>query len=163
MQENIRFVRKEDAKAISEIYNYYVEHTIITFDEQLSTVDEMEKKIVVIASSYPFLVYEVDNKIKGYAYVGEWRTRYAFRYTAESTVYLDRDAVGQGIGQKLFEALIEEVRQTPIHALVAFISLPNEASIKLHERLGFIKVAHYNEVGFEFNKWIDLGNWELIL
>lgn len=164
MQTYIRCVSESDFKEIARIYNHYIENTIVTFEEAPVTDEEMKQRILYISSSYPYLVCEVDGKVQGYAYISSWRTRSAFRYSAECTVYLDKNMIGLGLGQKLLEALITQVRSsTSIHVLVAFISLPNDASIHLHEKLGFIKVAHYREVGFKFNQWLDLGNWELIL
>lgn len=164
MQIHIRPVSGNDFKEITRIYNYYVENTTITFEETPVTEEEMKKTILNISSSYPYFVCEVDGKVKGYAYISTWRTKSGFRYSAESTVYLHKEVAGMGIGQKLLEALIEKVRSsTPIHALIAFITLPNDASVHLHEKLGFNKVAHYHEAGFKFNQWIDLGSWELIL
>ena len=89
--------------------------------------------------------------------------RHAYRFSAESTVYLARDNHGRGIGTALYERLINELRDRELHALMAGIALPNDASVALHEKVGFVKVAHFEEVGWKFNTWIDVAYWELKL
>jgi L-amino acid N-acyltransferase YncA len=102
-------------------------------------------------------------KVVGYAYASKWKSRSAYRYAVESTVYLDPRFTGQGIGRHLYGSLIAELRQRSLHAVIGGIALPNPASIALHERMGFVKVAHFKEIGWKFNQWIDVGYWELIL
>jgi len=159
----IRTVRKEDAKQICDIYNYYVENTIITFEEEPVNLKEMEYIIIEILCSMPCLVYEEENRIISYAYAGKWKGRCAYRYSAESTVYVKNDSPGKGIGTRLYKKLLEKLKNKGIHAVLGGIALPNEKSRKLHEKLGFKKVAHFKEVGYKFNKWIDVEYWELIL
>ncbi len=158
----IRNVRKEDAKQICNIYNYYVENTIITFEEEPVSLNEMENIIIEISSSMPWFVYEEEKRIIGYAYASKWKGRCAYRYSVEATVYVKNDTLGKGIGTKLFKNLLEKLKNKGIHAVLGGIALPNEKSLKLHEKLGFKKTAHLKEVGYKFNKWIDVGYWELI-
>jgi L-amino acid N-acyltransferase YncA len=99
----------------------------------------------------------------GYAYANIWRDRSAYRYVAEETVYLDKDYLGRGIGRELTRALLEDCRKRGFHALMAVISLPNEASVRLHGEFGFKKAAHFTEVGYKQDRWIDVGYWELLL
>jgi L-amino acid N-acyltransferase YncA len=160
---NIRKVEICDAADISSIYNYYVENTIITFEEVPVSTEEMASRIESISSQYPFLVYEENRKVIGYAYVTQWKARSAYRYSAEDTVYLHPDAKGKGIGSILLRQLLEEVKNTELHVLVGGIALPNEASIALHEKFGFKKIGQFEEIGFKFGKWIDVGYWELKL
>ena len=160
----IRNVEREDAKAICEIYNHYVENTNISFEEHPVTTDEMEKRIVEKIRSYPWLVYEEDGNVLGYAYVGKWRDRSAYRYTVEDTIYVKNGESGKGIGSNLFEALIGKIRESnKIHTILGVIALPNNTSIRLHEKYGFKKVAYFKEVGYKAEKWIDIGTWELLL
>jgi L-amino acid N-acyltransferase YncA len=161
--ELIRAVGEGDSKRICEIYNHYVQHTCISFEEAPISRAEMEKRIAVITSAYPFLVYEVDGSLWGYAYANQWKERASYRFTAEVTAYLDKEHLGQGIGDKLLGALLDEIRKRDFHALMAVIALPNEKSIRLHEKYGFKKTAHFSEVGFKQNQWIDVGYWELLL
>lgn len=89
--------------------------------------------------------------------------RQAYRFSVETSVYLDRQQTGQGAGRMLYEALLAELRQRELHLAIAGIAQPNEASVRLHERLGFKKVAHFGEVGRKFGNWVDVGYWQLQL
>lgn len=155
---------KSDASQISAIYNHYVKETIITFEEELVSLEEMASRINgVVSSLLPWLVWEIDGQIVGYAYATPWKARSAYRFSVESTVYLDAKYIGTGIGTKLYQALISDLRDAGVHCVIGGIALPNAASVKLHERLGFSKIGHFKEVGLKFDRWIDVGYWELIL
>ena len=159
----IRDVTSGDAEQICRIYNYYIEETIITFEEEPLVSAEMERRIREVTNEHPWIVYEEKGKILGYAYAHTWRSRSAFRYSLESTVYLDPEEKGRGIGSKLYARLLEILKDQGIRMVIGVLSLPNEASRKLHEKFGFEKVAHYPEVGFKFGEWIDIGAWQLKL
>lgn len=164
MDACIRFVRKEDAEQIVEIYNYYVLNTIISFEEKAVSVEDMGKRIEEKTKKYPWIVYEENGIVLGYAYVENWHERSAYRHTVADTIYIQNSERGKGIGQKLFEALIEYVmRDHEIHVVMGVIALPNEKSVQIHERNGFKKVAHFKEVGYKYDKWIDVGYWEKII
>ena len=156
----IRRVTVDDATRIAEIYNYYVEHTIVTFEEMPVDKFEMEKRIQAIAIRFPYLVLEQNREVIGYAYATEWKTRSAYRYSAENTIYLDHLKIGNGAGSLLFEAFLTEVKKTNLHSLVGGIALPNPASIALHEKFGFKMIGTFGQIGFKFGKWIDVGYWE---
>ncbi|MBZ4684250.1 MAG: phosphinothricin acetyltransferase [Fusobacteriales bacterium] len=159
----IRKVKLSDAKQIADIYNYYIEKTIITFEEEKVSEKEIEKRIEKILKDYFWIVYEENNKILGYAYVGKWRERSAYRFTVESSVYLDKNHTGKGIGEKLYRELIKISKDKGLKAIMGVISIPNEASIKLHEKLGFYKAGYFKEVGIKFDKWIDVAYYQLNL
>ncbi|QDU11067.1 arsinothricin resistance N-acetyltransferase ArsN1 family B [Gimesia aquarii] len=159
----IREVKEEDAAGICEIYNHYVTNSIITFEENVVTAAEMERRIRDITATLPWLIHENQQRIQGYAYASQWKSRCAYQYSAEITVYLAHDSVGNGIGSLLYQALIDRLRNLSFHSLIAGIALPNPASIALHEKMGFEKVAHFKEVGWKMNRWIDVGYWELIM
>ncbi|HEX7152147.1 MAG TPA: arsinothricin resistance N-acetyltransferase ArsN1 family B [Thermoanaerobaculia bacterium] len=160
----IRPVVAEDAAGIALIYNHYVASTIITFEEDDVSADEMARRIEdVEAASLPWLVAEREGRVVGYAYATKWRARRGYRFSAEATVYVDEGCGGAGIGSRLYEALLPMLRAGGIHAVMGGIALPNDASVALHEKFGFVKVAHFEEVGFKFGKWIDVGYWQLIL
>lgn len=164
MDSHIRPVRREDSKSICEIYNYYVVNTNISFEEQPISEGEMERRIVEKTKKYPWLVYVEEGEIVGYSYVGNWKERSAYRHTVEDTIYVKTDRQGKGIGQKLFEDLLEAVgKDKEIHAIIAVIALPNEKSVAIHERNGFEKVAHFEEVGYKNDTWIDVGYWEKVI
>lgn len=159
----IRIVKESDAKAIVDIYNTYILNTTFTFEEVVVTEEEIRARIQNTLKDWPWLVYEEDKKVLGYAYVRPWKERTCYRYTVEATIYFSSTGTGKGYAQELYQALIEEIKALNIHAILAGITLPNEKSICLHEKLGFEKVAHLKAVGYKFNKWIDVGYWELIL
>jgi len=160
----IRTVTAGDADAIARIYNHYVANTIITFEEQAVSAGEMAARIAEIAAaSLPWLVAEQDGRIVGYAYASKWKGRCAYRFSTECTVYLDPDCVGMGYGTQLYERLFAALRECGMHAVIGGVALPNPASVALHEKLGMRKVAHFSEVGYKFDRWIDVGYWQATL
>lgn len=160
----IRAASPLDAAAICAIYNHYVATTTISFEEDAVAVADMAQRIAdVTAAELPWLVAEIDGKVAGYAYATKWRVRPAYRHSVESSVYLAPAMIGQGLGRALYVALLEALRRRDLHLVIAGIALPNEASVGVHEKLGFRKVAHFTEVGQKFGRWIDVGYWELKL
>lgn len=160
----IRTVELSDAVAIAAIYNSYITETVITFEEEPITGDEMLRRIEDVRStSLPWLVAEEKGRVVGYAYATPWKVRSAYRFSVEITVYLAPDNVGHGIGSLLYGRLISNLQTLGVHAVIGGVALPNKASVALHERFGFQKVAHFEQVGFKFNRWIDVGYWERIL
>jgi phosphinothricin acetyltransferase len=159
----IRKVTLEDAAAIAPIYNYYVENTNITFETEPVSVAEMQDRIATISKQYPYFVYESEGIVVGYCYVNQWKKKYAYHHTAETTVYLAPGFQGKGIGRALMQHLIEALKSTSVHALIACLTVPNPESVRLHERLGFEKVSHFKSVGRKFDRWIDVEDWELVL
>lgn len=151
-----------DAEAIAQIYNYYITDTIVTFEEVPVGRDEMASRIADIAAAgLPWIVAEADGVVVGYAYASPWKQRIGYRFSVESTVYLAHDATGCGTGTQLYRELIALLTGRGLHLVIGGIGLPNPASIALHERLGFEKVAHFREVGTKFGKWVDVGYWQL--
>lgn len=159
----IRPATVADASAICGIYNHYVLNTVITFEEDAVSVAEMAGRIRDTTPKLPWLVCEDGGKVIGYAYASQWKSRCAYRRSVETTVYLEEGQTGCGLGRKLYHELIREISGRYYHALIGGIALPNPASIALHEKLGFVKVAHFKEVGWKFNSWIDVGYWEMVL
>jgi L-amino acid N-acyltransferase YncA len=159
----IRPAALSDAAACCAIYNHYVLHTVITFEEEEVSVAEMETRLREIITVLPWLVLEEQRQMVGYAYASKWRSRSAYRYAAESTVYLHPDATGRGLGRRLYDRLIAELRRGGLHSVIGGVALPNAASQRLHEKVGFKQVAHFAQVGWKFGRWLDVGYWELIL
>lgn len=160
----IRNVEIGDASALARIYNPYVQDSTITFEEQIVADEPMAERVrEILDSGLPWLVDEDDGIVRGFAYASRWKGRCAYRYSVETTVYLDRSATGRGLGHRLYAELLERLRAKKLHVAIGGIALPNPASVALHERLGFRKVAHFAEVGFKFGRWIDVGYWERIL
>ena len=159
----IRKVKPDDAHNIALIYNYYIENSAITFETVSVSSEEMACRIADISGRYPFFVFEESGRVVGYCYVSSWKKKAAYSKTVESTVYIDRDYQGKGIGRALMKELIDELRAKSFHAVIACITIPNPSSIKLHEEIGFRKVSEFREVGNKFGKWLDVGDWELLL
>lgn len=159
---NIRPARISDAPQITEIYNYYILNTHHTFETDLIDSAETQKRIEETPENYPFLVCEAENEILGYAYATQYKSRCAYKNSAEISVYVKNELRHKAVGKTLYGKLFEELSKTDVHAIIAGIALPNDASVRLHEKFGFEKVAHFREVGFKLNRRIDVGYWELI-
>ena len=160
----IRPATESDLDSIARIYNHYILNAIATFEEEPISTGEMSGRFEVVRSAgLPWLVAEQHGQICGYAYAGTWGGRCSYRFSVESTVYVDPAAVGRGLGTALYEELLDTLRRRSVHVVIGGIALPNAASVALHERLGFQKVAHFREVGFKFNKWVDVGYWQKAL
>jgi L-amino acid N-acyltransferase YncA len=159
----IRQVKPSDAQQICKIYNYYVANTIITFEEVPVTEQEMKKRIMEISAEFPYLVFEDETGITGFAYASRWKSRSAYRYSVESTVYVAQDKLRKKIGQQLLSELLAKLKTIGIHSIIAGIALPNAGSVGLHEKFGFKKIGEFEEVGRKFNQWINVGYWELLL
>jgi len=159
----IRNASIDDSAAISDIYNHYVLNTIVTFEEETVSPIQMVKRLLDVQSRHPWLVYELEGKVVGYAYANAWKPRSAYRHTVESSMYLDPEYTGRGIGKILYSELIKRLEALNIHCMIGGIALPNEISIRLHESMGFKKTGQLTEVGMKFGKWIDVGYWNLLL
>ena len=160
----IRPVTESDSAMIVEIYNYYVSNTTATFEGNAVAPAKMAARIhATLNEGLPWLVAEIDGVIIGYAYASKWKGRCAYRYSGESTVYMSNEFGSKGWGSALYEKLLRALTDNKIHVVMGGISLPNSKSIRLHEKFGFEKVAHFKEVGYKFDKWIDVGYWQLKL
>ena len=158
----IRPVTAADAAAICDIYNHYVLETTVSFEEDAVGAGEMAGRIARVTEAHPWLVFEEEGEILGYAYASRWKERGAYRHSVETTVYVKDGRHGRGIGSGLYRELLEALRKGGFHAAMAGISLPNEKSQGLHEKLGFRKVAEFIETGRKFGEWINVGYWEYL-
>jgi phosphinothricin acetyltransferase len=160
----IRPAHAADAAAIAAIYNHYVLNTTVTFEEGAVSARDMARRLGEIsAARLPWLVWDEAGTVLGYTYAGRWKARGAYRHAVESTVYLDKNATGRGLGTKLYGALLAALRERKLHAVIGGVALPNAASVALQEKFGFQKVAQFREVGWKKEQWIDVGYWELLL
>ena len=157
----LRDATLDDAAAIAGIYNHYVLHTAISFEEDAVSAAEMAQRIAdVHAAGLPWLVIADEHQVAGYAYATRWRVRHAYRYSVETTVYLAREHAGAGLGTRLVAELLARLRQGGYRLAIGGIALPNAASVALHEKMGFRRVAVFNEVGFKDGCWLDVGYWQ---
>ena len=159
----IRSARAEDASGIAGIYNHFVKETVVTFEETPVEAPRMAARISEVTRQFPWLVWEEGGPVLGYAYATRWKERTAYRFCVETTIYLAPEAIGRGIGTGLYRGLIEELRGRGIHSAIGGIALPNPASIALHEKVGFVPIGTFKEVGWKLGRWVDVGYWELIL
>lgn len=159
----IRPASSADAAAIAAIYNHYVATTTITFEEAAVSESEMACRIDTVSAKLLWYVYERDGVVVGYAYATPWRVRSAYRFSVETSVYVAPGHGREGIGEQLYRAVIDALRVKEIKVVIGGIAQPNSASVALHEKLGFEKVAHFKNVGRKFERWVDVGYWELQL
>lgn len=155
-QITIRPVSIADADRLLEIYAPYVQQTAVTFEYELPTLQEFKNRIAGITSRYPFLAAINDGEIKGYAYASAFKTRAAYDWSVETSIYIDRNFHGQGIGSCLYEYLENVLKRQNICNLCACIAYPNPESIGFHEHMGYKKVAHFHKSGYKFNAWYDM-------
>lgn len=160
----IRPADPRDAAALAVVYNHYVVNTVVTFEETPVDAGEMRRRMdETAAARLPWLVAEEEGKALGYAYAAKWKGRCAYRRTVESSAYLAPEAVSKGWGTRLYAALFAALKERRVHAVIGGIALPNPASVALHEKFGMKKVAHFPEVGYKFERWVDVGYWQAIL
>lgn len=156
----IRAATSSDAAAIADIYAPYVRETAITFETEPPDADDITARMGA-SPLYPWLVAEGDDgAVAGYAYAAAFRTRPAYRFAVETTVYLRRGGEGRGLGAKLYAPLIASLEAQGFTQAIAAIALPNEASVRLHERFGFRHAGTYAQVGWKLGTWLDVGLWQ---
>jgi len=157
----IRRATADDATAVAAIYAPYVTGTVVSFETEAPHAEEMARRIEEVGDAYPwFLAHEDDGAVLGYAYACAFRTRPAYRFTVETTVYIADSAHRRGIGTLLYRVLLPVLEAQGFAQAIAAITLPNEASVRLHERLGFHQVGTYERVGFKFREWRSVGLWQ---
>jgi phosphinothricin acetyltransferase len=159
----VRLATPQDAAAIGAIYAHYVTATPVSFETEPPGDEEMSRRIEAGAGLHPWLVAETDGAIAGYASASPFRPRPAYRYAVETSVYLDHERLGQGIGRGLYSRLIALVEAQGFAQAIAAITLPNEASVRLHQALGFSEAGAYRRVGWKCGGWHDVGLWQRAL
>lgn len=160
----LRPVHADDATAIAAIYNHYVLTSTVSFEEMAVDASEIAQRITgVAAAGLPYLVAEEHGVVLGYAYATPWRVRAAYRHAVETSIYLATGSAGRGTGTALYRALLADLSERGLHLAIGGIAQPNAASVALHEKLGFEKVAHFKEVGCKFGRWIDVAYWQRVL
>jgi phosphinothricin acetyltransferase len=159
----IRLATPADAQSVLDIYAPIVRETIISFEYDVPTVEEMADRIAEKVQRYPWLVYERDGQMMGYAYAGTWRARKAYSWVVESTIYVHPAAHRTGIARALYSTLFDLLRLQGYCQVMGGIALPNDASVVFHEALGFTPVGIYRKVGHKQDRWVDVGWWQLEL
>ena len=155
----VRAAVPADAPAVAAIYAPVVTDTAISFEEQPPTPDEIGRRMLA-RPRLPWLVADDGGRVAGYAYASAHRARPAYRWSADCSVYLDPAYQGQGLGRRLYQRLITEVRDLGYRTLFAGIALPNPASVGLHEALGFTPAGVFRDVGWKLGAWRDVGWWQ---
>ncbi len=163
MDNNIRFANIDDVPQMLHLYSYYVKETCITFEVDVPTVEVFRERFLAISNLFPWIVYEKDGIILGYAYANKLRDRSAYRWTVELSVYLDKDFVGKGLGNIIYSALLNILKENGYYNAYGIITLPNKSSTILHKKLGFALVGKWSGVGYKFNQWLDVAIYELKL
>ena len=159
----IRDYAAADAGAVCAIYNHYIAHSLATFEEDAIGAGEIQRRVdQVLADGWPWIV-DVDTAsgaIRGYAYANILKPRTAYRYCAETTVYVHPDNQRQGVARGLYADLLARLAAIGTRSAIGIITIPNPASIALHEDFGFAQVAHLKAVGYKFEQWADVGFWQ---
>jgi L-amino acid N-acyltransferase YncA len=155
----LRVATTDDAEAIAPIYAPIVRDTIISFEVDPPTVDQMAERIGKTLKTHPWLVAEDGGDVLGYAYASEHRSRAAYRWACDVSVYMHESARRRGVGRRLYTRLFEILTTLGLHQAYAGITLPNAASVGLHESVGFEPIGVYSDVGYKNGAWQDVGWW----
>jgi len=157
----VRLADIQDSQQILNIYSPSILTASISFETEVPSIQEMQNRIETILQKFPWIVCEVDGKIAGYAYASKHREREAYQWSCECTIYMHDDFKRKGIGKELYQLLFEILKWQGFRNIYAGITLPNEASITVHEKCGFRHFATYENIGYKFGKWHSVGWWKL--
>jgi L-amino acid N-acyltransferase YncA len=155
----LRLAVAEDAPAIAGIYAPYVRTTTVSFELEPPGAAEMAERMAAIGGFHPYLVLELDGRVQGYAYASRLRTRPAYDWVAESSIYMSEDAVDRRLGRPLYRALLDLLALQGIWWVYGGIALPNPRSQRFHEALGFTRIGSFPEVGYKFGTWCEVEWW----
>jgi phosphinothricin acetyltransferase len=163
--QTIRNVNLNDAARVSEIYSYYVSNTVISFETEPPSVQEIENRIQLVTNikKLPYLVCTVNDYVVGYAYASTYKDRIAYQWSVEVTVYVDRSFHGQGVGKNLYKKLLETLVKLGYKNAFAIIAVPNTSSTVLHEKFGFHLIGTAKNAGYKSGAWRDVATYQLEL
>ena len=156
----IRQAIPDDAAAMLDIYRPIVEETATPFELTVPTVADFAARIETIVATHEWLVADLDGDLAGYAYASPHRTREAYQYSTEVSVYVRSRYRGRGLGKDLYSALFDSIRRLGFHYAYAGIALPNDSSIALHKACGFTEIGTFREVGYKLDAWHDVSWWQ---
>lgn len=156
----IRLANKKDAASILKIYAPYIENTSFTFETEVPSLIDFQKRINNYQVNWPWLVCEYEGIVAGYAYGSKYRERTGYQWCVETSIYIHDDFQKSGIGKALYEALLEILKKQGYRNVYAVINLPNDKSVKFHESCGFVFFAMYPNVGYKLGKWKNVGWWQ---
>lgn len=159
----IRSANDSDFDAIATLTNYFIRETAIHFGTVEATGAELRELWRHAGDRYPFFVAEIDGRFAGYCKAYSWRAREAYQWTPECGVYVDNWARRRGVARALYSRLFEALEATGFHSVIAGIALPNDASVKLHESLGFVPAGVVRDAGWKQGRWNDVGFWQRML
>ncbi len=163
VKATIRLAHENDASQMLEIYAPIVQETTISFELEPPSETEFQNRIQSYQQKMPWLVCEINGQLAGYAYASPYRTRAAYQWSVESSVYVSENHRRKGIAKALYTALFKLLQLQGFYHVVAAIALPNQPSVAVHEAVGFVPVGVFHRVGFKFGKWRDVGYWQLSL
>ncbi|MFI3205678.1 MAG: N-acetyltransferase family protein [Clostridia bacterium] len=155
-EKYIRQANKNDSAEILAIYSKYIENTTISFELKVPSLEDFTKRVETISSSYPYLVYVENDKIKGYAYASKHKEREAYDYDVEVSIYLDQNCLSSGIGTELYSVLFDILPKQGFFNAYSGITVPNEKSENIHKKFGFSNIGIYEKTGYKFGKWLDV-------
>jgi L-amino acid N-acyltransferase YncA len=159
----IRLANASDAPSILDIYAGYILNSATSFETEVPTIDNFSERIITNVQNWPWLVYESDGIIAGYAYASGHRQRAAYQWCVESSVYMNDNFQQKGIATNLYETLFSILEYQNCRNVYAGITLPNEKSIRFHQKMGFSKIADYKNIGFKLGRWHTVSWYELQL
>jgi len=163
MKQIIRFATREDAPGILEIYAPFVTGSAVTFEEEVPVAEEIAARINQISEKLPYLVCEIEGQTAGFAYAFDFRTRSAYRWIKELSVYVHPGFRRKNIARALYSCLIDLLKLQGITSVLACITLPNQESVGFHEKIGFTKAGEFQANGYKLGQWHNVGWWELDL
>lgn len=159
----LRWANSNDAESVAKIYEPIVRDTAISFEIEIPSWKEILRRIEIIGSANPYLVAVIDNRVVGYAYSADFRSRKAYRFTKEATVYVHEDYRKQGVASMLYTQLIELLRFQGVVKIMAVITIPNDKSVLFHEKLGFNLSGTITNSGYKFDQFWDVCFYEKTL
>lgn len=153
---NIRIATSDDAKELLNIYKYYVENTAITFEYDVPSIEEFSERIKNTFKKYPYLIAENEDGIYGYAYASAFKSRQAYDWAVETSIYVKNGDSRHGVGTLLYNELEKYLKMQNIINVNACIAYPNEKSEEFHKKFGYKTIAHFTKCGYKFGKWHDM-------